>query len=51
MGQTDIDFEVLLLGVIACTIAYSLLSKAISKTILTLPILFVGLGLLCAPVL
>jgi len=50
MGQTDIDFEVLLLGVIACTIAYSLLSKAISKTILTLPILFVGLGLLCAPV-
>ncbi|MEQ3707877.1 MAG: cation:proton antiporter [Tateyamaria sp.] len=51
MDQTDVDFEVLSLGIVVCIIAFSLLSKAISRTILTLPILFVGLGLLCAPVI
>lgn len=49
MDQTDIDFELVFLGIVMCIIAYSMLSKAISKTILTLPILFVALGLLCAP--
>ena len=50
MENAHIDFELLALVVIVCTIVYSMLSKAISKTILTLPLLFVALGLLCAPV-
>lgn len=35
-----------ILIVIACVAAYSLLSKAISRTLVTLPMVFVGLGLL-----
>jgi NhaP-type Na+/H+ or K+/H+ antiporter len=38
------NFEVILLGILACVIVYSLLTKAISRTVLTLPIIFMVLG-------
>ena len=40
--------ELVLLAVLICVFAYSLLTKAISKTILTLPIIFMVIGYLCA---
>ena len=40
--------ELILLGVLACIFLYSLLTNAISKTILTLPIIFMIVGYLCA---
>ncbi|GAB5449423.1 cation:proton antiporter [Gymnodinialimonas sp.] len=44
------SLEIVLLGVLICAVAYALLTRAISKTILTLPLIFVALGYLCAPV-
>lgn len=40
--------EVILLGILVCIFLYSLLTNAISKTILTLPIVFMVVGFLCA---
>ena len=40
--------ELVLVGVLICIFVYSLLTKAISKTILTLPIIFMVIGYLCA---
>ncbi|WP_108815749.1 cation:proton antiporter [Loktanella sp. Alg231-35] len=42
------SFEIILLGILACVFVYSLLTKAISKTILTLPIIFMIVGYLSA---
>lgn len=50
MDHTGTIPEIILLGVLACIVAYSLLTKVISKTILTLPIIFVAIGYFCAPV-
>jgi len=50
MGHMGPNIELILLGVLVCIVAYSLLTKAISKTILTLPIIFVAIGYVCAPV-
>ncbi len=36
--------ETVILGVLLCVVAYSVMTKAIARTILTLPILFTGLG-------
>jgi NhaP-type Na+/H+ or K+/H+ antiporter len=44
MHHTGANPEIILLGVLGCVIVYSLLTKAISRTILTLPIIFMGLG-------
>ena len=40
--------ELVLVGVLICIFVYSLLTKAISETILTLPIIFMVIGYLCA---
>ena len=40
--------ELVLISVLICVFVYSLLTKAISKTILTLPIIFMAIGYLCA---
>lgn len=40
--------ELVLIGVLICIFVYSLLTKAIAKTILTLPIIFMVIGYLCA---
>lgn len=50
MEHSGTNIELIVLGVLVCTIAYSLLSKLVSNTILTLPIIFVAIGYLCAPV-
>ncbi|WP_226782771.1 cation:proton antiporter [Oceaniglobus trochenteri] len=42
------NVEIILLGILACVIVYSLLTKAISRTILTLPIIFMVIGLLAS---
>ncbi len=44
MEDHALYFEVILFGLIACVIVYSLLTKAVGRTILTLPIIFTGLG-------
>jgi len=43
------NLELILLGILACIIAYSLMTKLIARTVLTLPIFFVAVGFLCAP--
>lgn len=40
--------QLILLAVLGCIFIYSLLTNAIAKTILTLPIIFVAIGYLCA---
>jgi NhaP-type Na+/H+ or K+/H+ antiporter len=40
--------ELILLAVLGCIFIYSLLTNAIAKTIVTLPIIFMGVGYLCA---
>lgn len=42
------SFEIILFGILACIFVYSLLTNAISKTILTLPIIFMVVGYLSA---
>ncbi|MBY4893941.1 cation:proton antiporter [Rhodobacteraceae bacterium N5(2021)] len=49
MDHAPSSLESVILGVLLCAMAYSLLSKAISRTILTLPLLFVAIGYLFAP--
>ena len=44
MEQTGPHLELLILGVLAAFIVYCLLARAISRTVLTLPILFMALG-------
>ena len=43
-----LHFEIYLLGLLVCVFAYALLTNAIAKSILTLPIIFMGLGFLGA---
>ena len=40
----DHHLELLILAILACVIAYSLASKAIGRTVLTLPIVFTAIG-------
>ena len=44
MGHMDSEIEFMLLGILGCVIVYSILTKAIGRTILTLPIIFVAVG-------
>ena len=44
MVEHGIHFEIVLLGIVAAVIVYSLLTKAISQTIVTLPIIFMLIG-------
>ncbi len=39
-----VDIELVVLAILACTFVYSLLTRAIAGTIITLPILFMGIG-------
>ena len=48
MAAAHGSFEVILLGILACVFAYSLLTNVISRTILTLPIIFTAVGYLGA---
>ena len=43
-----LHFDIYLLGLLVCVFAYALLTNAIAKSILTLPIIFMGLGFLGA---
>lgn len=40
--------EFIIFGILVCVIAYALLSKSITKTILTLPIIFMVIGYVCS---
>ena len=44
MGHMDSEIEFMLLGILGCVVVYSILTKAIGRTILTLPIIFVAVG-------
>jgi NhaP-type Na+/H+ or K+/H+ antiporter len=44
MENTHGTLDLVLLGILACTFVYSLLTNAIAKTILTLPIIFMSVG-------
>ena len=44
MENHSSNIELVILGLITCVIVYSLLTKAISRTVITLPIIFTGLG-------
>jgi NhaP-type Na+/H+ or K+/H+ antiporter len=48
MESSHQNLELLLLGILVCIFLYSLLTNAISKTILTLPIIFMVVGYLSA---
>lgn len=48
MDMADITSELVLLAVLICVFVYSLLTKALPKTILTLPIIFMVIGYLFA---
>ncbi len=48
MESSHHNFELILLGILVCIFLYSLLTNAISKTILTLPIIFMVVGYLSA---
>lgn len=50
MEHSGTNIELVILGVLVCIIAYSLLTKTLSKSILTLPIIFVAIGYACAPI-
>ncbi|MCX7567639.1 cation:proton antiporter [Sulfitobacter sp. F26169L] len=50
MADTGAHTELFLLIILICVILYSFLTNVISKTVLTLPIIFVTLGYLFAPV-
>ena len=36
--------ELAVLGILACVIVYSLLTKAISRSVITLPMIFTAIG-------
>lgn len=42
------SLELVVFIILSCVFAYSLLSRAITKSILTLPIIFVGIGYFCS---
>lgn len=44
----EIDFELALFAILVCVVIYSLVTQAISRTFLTLPIVFVSLGYLAS---
>ncbi|MDA8586834.1 cation:proton antiporter [Rhodobacteraceae bacterium] len=44
MEHTHGSLELILLGILACIFVYSLFANAIAKTIVTLPIIFMGVG-------
>lgn len=44
MHHAGANPELIVLGILGCVIVYSLLSKAISRTVLTLPIIFMAVG-------
>jgi NhaP-type Na+/H+ or K+/H+ antiporter len=44
MPHMELNFELVFLGILSCVIVYSLLTKAISRTVLTLPIIFTLIG-------
>ena len=48
MSETGIHPEQILLGIFICFIAYSLFTKAISRTVFTLPMIFTAVGLAAA---
>jgi NhaP-type Na+/H+ or K+/H+ antiporter len=48
MESSHHNLEIILLGILVCIFLYSLLTNAISKTILTLPIIFMVVGYLSA---
>lgn len=48
MEMPDIPFDLIAIAILACAFFYSLLTKAIAKTIITLPIVFMTLGYLFA---
>lgn len=48
MDLSQHNLELIMLGILVCIFLYSLLTNAISKTILTLPIIFMVVGYLCA---
>ncbi|MFT5007306.1 MAG: NhaP-type Na+/H+ or K+/H+ antiporter, partial [Paracoccaceae bacterium] len=50
MAHMGPNLEWIVLGVLLSAIIYSLLTKVISKTILTLPIIFMAVGFSCAPI-
>jgi NhaP-type Na+/H+ or K+/H+ antiporter len=45
MPHLELNVELVFLGILGCVIVYSLLTKAISRTVLTLPIIFTLIGL------
>lgn len=45
MSHMESNFELALIAILACVIVYSLLTKSISRTVLTLPIIFMFVGL------
>ncbi len=44
MEDTGTNVELVLLGILGCVIVYSLLTKSLARTVLTLPIVFVAIG-------
>lgn len=44
MEHADTHIELVLLAILVCVVIYSLLTKSITKTLLTLPIIFIALG-------
>jgi len=49
MGVMGPNIELILLGILVCVIVFSLLTKVVDRTVLTLPIVFVAVGFLSAP--
>lgn len=48
MDLSHVTQDIVILGILVCIFLYSLLTNAISKTLLTLPIIFMGVGYLSA---
>lgn len=44
MGHMDSQIELVLFGIFCCVVVYSLLTSLVSRTFLTLPIIFVAVG-------
>lgn len=50
--EQGLDYtEFAVLGVLLVAVGYALFSKAIARTVVTLPIMFVAIGYLCAPLI
>jgi len=46
-GET-VPLDLLILAILTCIFVFALFTKAVSRTIITLPMTFVGIGLLMA---